>query len=1500
MKRILSTLFLAVSGILFAETEFKDVQFNKTRMKEAKTKFFKVVVNPLGGRLQNLIYKPAGIQMTDPARGSSTENVWNIGKSRFFLQEKPFSLTAEDKGKTFTVTASGNHAGGGINFLKVEKTYSFPADAAKIDILYRFENIPAAMSALPYGFWIHHMLGVYGAKCTYYFPTETGIAAFPPGKQENETWQFRPARGWVGMVSEDGKGLALTMSFPELKCHYAWFSGMRVPSIEWRLETMNIDAGKSYKTKVEVLPFSGLHKISGAGNGLVGEIACKTAAEGDDKVPVIIKVHNAASGKVEAELFIRVAPNGKWQSVKKDVLNFDKPAEIRSFQAEVTAAEDTLLELEVVLRKNGKEAARLNEAVNFDECEEQWTLTPAAPKMTAAANNVDLLRFNHVVESAHIPWMKPLPGGKLRVLALLDRCNIPEVAALSQRLDMEFTAPFFNAASTAVQWNLGDYFGMLSQNDLVNNLEKALKKQYDVILIGGMPWNYFSQKHKAAILSMVRAGTGLVYIGARDFGKDFPLLIKKQNGTITTEPSAVLKDSPVIAGVPLDLLGKEPVWMYEIPNGRIHAAAAGLPYVAETAFGKGKVFFLNYRANFGRFSGSCGLTPNLKNEYADRGVPYEFYFLMIGKAVLAGANRSSALELFPVFGTDEVLFNVKSAGTADTEWELFTLDRFLQKRDTLTTEKKIASGTNQIKFGIPLRKAEGKQILCAIVRNKKGAVLASGAWSFTTYSPVRIAEFSVPVKFAEEGQQVTCALKLDGSYKNAALTLELEDSYGRIVDTKELPAAERVQETLTIRNELPSRFYRVKAVLRADNEVVDCRYANLTVRPADKTMVWDDYEVGTWMTSDGSRFYLWNDQAKIMHTAGFRTLIANWTPLSHDFAIRYNFNPTALHHMGLGRTPEPPEYAKTGNKFLLIRKICLSNPAFLAKTEKEFSDLGKHNRKYGLRFCWMGDEQSITGYGGTPIDFCFSKYCLAEFRKFLKQRYGTLEKLNSEWKTSFASWDAVVPFTKEEVQGKFPQHVAGWADHLEFMDGRLENAALHFFSAFKKNDPAARTSISGTQAPTAYGGMDWYRQMKFFDGLMNYNIGGQMEIQRSFRPDGEFMPWEFGYAGHSSSARIYRTLFLGQKGIMGFAYPSLINPDWTFSEGMKTVLPDFENIDFGIGKYYLNLLKDTTKVAVLYSQASLRAAFFEKRNPLKGETFTKYNALLRNCGIAFNYVATEQVEQGILQNYTHLILPDSAALSDKEMEAILAFAKRGGRIWAEGIPGYRNFNCTLRKNNPLPIICNQPGNKLLEKLSLAYLEQMEYPDKAENYAAMHKLQQELREFIGSKLLKATCDSKEITDLEVYARTGKNDLQSFGIITMNPKAREIRFQFPVSGHIYDALTGSYLGKGDTVTRTLSRMHSALFLVAPERFDKPIVKVSGMTLDIQNKSGNDTVYRIEVISPAGKKLDCYTQKLITKNGKGQYHIPFALSDAKGDYTVKVIEVISRQHVLAKITL
>ena len=163
------------------------------------------------------------------------------------------------------------------------------------------------------------------------------------------------------------------------------------------------------------------------------------------------------------------------------------------------------------------------------------------------------------------------------------------------------------------------------------------------------------------------------------------------------------------------------------------------------------------------------------------------------------------------------------------------------------------------------------------------------------------------------------------------------------------------------------------------------------------------------------------------------------------------------------------------------------------------------------RFVWFGDEQSLTGYSGKAIDFCFSPHCLAAFRDFLKNRYGSLDVLNAEWETDFSSWEAVMPFTRQEIWDADGRHVAGWADHLEFMDGRLSGSLENACSALREKDPNLRFSISGTQAPTAYGGMDWWRQLRVLDCAMNYNEGGQYEIHRSFLPEGGTMPWAWGW-----------------------------------------------------------------------------------------------------------------------------------------------------------------------------------------------------------------------------------------------------------------------------------------------------------------------------------------------------------------------------------------------------
>ena len=163
-------------------------------------------------------------------------------------------------------------------------------------------------------------------------------------------------------------------------------------------------------------------------------------------------------------------------------------------------------------------------------------------------------------------------------------------------------------------------------------------------------------------------------------------------------------------------------------------------------------------------------------------------------------------------------------------------------------------------------------------------------------------------------------------------------------------------------------------------------------------------------------------------------------------------------------------------------------------------------------------HRHVTGYGGTPVDFCFSEHCQKELRTFLKGRYGSLERLNEEWETEFPDWEAVVPFTRQEVWAANGRHVAGWADHLEFMDSRLTNSVAFSTRAMHAADPAVRFALSGTQAPSAYGGMDWWKILGVMDAALNYGSGGQFDIHRSFCPGGGLMPWSWGYAGRGGDA----------------------------------------------------------------------------------------------------------------------------------------------------------------------------------------------------------------------------------------------------------------------------------------------------------------------------------------------------------------------------------------------
>jgi len=135
---------------------------------------------------------------------------------------------------------------------------------------------------------------------------------------------------------------------------------------------------------------------------------------------------------------------------------------------------------------------------------------------------------------------------------------------------------------------------------------------------------------------------------------------------------------------------------------------------------------------------------------------------------------------------------------------------------------------------------------------------------------------------------------------------------------------------------------------------------------------------------------------------------------------------------------------------------------------------------------------------------------------------------------------------------------------------------------------------------------------------------------------------------------------------------------------------------------------------------------------------------------------------------------------------------------------------------------------------------------------------------------------------------------------NPPAESLTVKLGRRMHAYDVRLHQYLGETDTVRSGILPAEAKLLAFLPER-------IQGMNLSLSRPSGNPgdiielkgsllpvslkdsrLVVRIEVYLD-GKIQEAFTKNLAF-NGSFTYPIPLALNQQKGDYTVKVAEMIS----------
>ncbi|MHC4884113.1 MAG: beta-galactosidase [Planctomycetota bacterium] len=357
------------------------------------------------------------------------------------------------------------------------------------------------------------------------------------------------------------------------------------------------------------------------------------------------------------------------------------------------------------------------------------------------------------------------------------------------------------------------------------------------------------------------------------------------------------------------------------------------------------------------------------------------------------------------------------------------------------------------------------------------------------------------------------------------------------------------------------------------------------------------------------------------------------------------------------------------------RSPCISSPSLRIKAVKALRERGPLLKGLGVMGYTIDDECVLAAR-------CLSRYCLARFRRWLQQRYATLDALNREWGTAFKDWTSVVP-----LQGKDSARPASFADFRHFNAWKFAEYSSHLEMEAEDYVPGFRAGHSSCPV----GGF-----MDELSGLIYYYGVNEATVGRA-RPDTIIGSWYApGYRyveNHEASSRswAWSHLFRGTTRVAiwhpydggcgyrsDFSRPTMANV-W-LGEEMRA-------IRLGVGKLMRNAERVNGPAAVLYSLRNLhnREAVTEIEslgggtpNPRYPRSGTSLQPAILEAQVECRVMSRIQLLEGALEKRKNrlLILPGVSSLSTRERKVLKAFVQSGGTLVADLNVGLRNEHGT--------------------------------------------------------------------------------------------------------------------------------------------------------------------------------------------------------------------------------
>ena len=1472
----------------------------------------KMKVEPIGGRISSLKLNN-GPELT-AIDGLLGDNFTHHNNSKFFLTRQLYNL--EKSGNTIQLSA--HHKGGGIDFLKLGKIISLKPGETVVDVKYTFHNLAAAMAANEYAFASQNFVNSSPNNIRMFFPGMTGISLVPAhGSGMNFSYFRQPSRSWIGYTGKKGGGLAITTDYRYLSHFYGWF-GKKETTQEFYFDKIRINANETFTTNVELILFHSIQHISGAGGGLVGEFSSRRNGISDTHQQLKLRLYSARPQTVKLVFTSRKLRNGVPEKIHEKTLHFSKGGTIKDITFHKHFKQfPALFDIEArAYSQQGKLLAIFNMPLGLGTGEIAYRMRPQENLKKNKSPYIDLTKFDNSKETPHIKWAKPIKGGTIKMFGLTPYPSYRELAELTQRMDIDLHSSLFIAQGRAANTS-GDYFGLLTETDISNNISEQLQKNYDCILLGGINLDKLTSSQRKEILRKVKNGCGLVLIGCSGKNQDIfniSPIIPQNKGDYPRKAPRKTTDHFISTLYPWYLLPVTTCIPQKL-NGTMIAHTGNAPFIATRNYGKGRVVAISFISNGGSGRMVGGLTPELpypqeNSEYREY---IELYQLLFSKMIAFAAKRDTGCQIQKVKITSRlekfvILAEFKNLPSTPEKYTL-TISSYNRDGEELTRQDFPFNTSKTGKFVLPAKRWNGQQMIGFILRDSKGNVTDFGAHSTMYLPPVRSHKLTANKSHYQENETAIFTLKSAVETKDAQVRWKLYDAFGRIVKSGQAMAKTEMTFKVKVSSSLASRNYTFVTEVYIKGVLSGRRSLKFTATPAPEKLRFDDFEVGIWITPysyEASRAPFQKFYSDALRKMGVTTIMGNNRMTDVNFPLANNFNPTLYKSGGTRPAQISSEYRKTRNKMLLVRTPCLSSPQFRNKMQNEFKKFGKEYSYLGASFHWFGDELSLTGYWSSAIDFCYSPSCIKEFQKFLAKKYGSVKKAAEQWGTKYTSFDQFIPETYVEAKSRKDGNYSAWADHLEYMDQLLCNYVDIFAKkGLQQGDPLARSFISGPQGPSAYGGNNWEIQSHVYTGLMSYNIGGLQDILHSFAPKTVDLPWILGYANYDGDVcyKLWKNLQYRVRGAMGFAMASMIRPDGTLSRSGQAAAKYLPEIQSGIGKLFINTLNFAQpEIAILYSQSSIRAAYISGKAKEHEELFLKYITLCRNFGIPFRIISEKEILANMLNKskIKLLILPNSNALNTDVLTILNKFISKGGKILSEGNLAGMDSSCRTRKT-PITL----PNSIKIDKIRAGYITAYKKAINSRNNNEINLLNFERKEF--AKVLKASkitpivtyisADGKEFYDAETAVLVDKQQNKYVLSVCKEKFATTVQTKFNTNSFVNTIRGDKSFMKNDNPLLFLftnTKENSKVVLTTKSNTSRQLT----ITCDCSNS--RDTVLHVSIKDPSFQDVKHYSANINAPKGKATFSINFAENDPTGVWQITIKNVTNNSIATLKHTL